>query len=76
MAANFSGLTLSTANGIMNAFNNESFLRRGQTQQDPVYLNLKSEFTQSFDFSQPGSMKIQVWKFLDHKLALKCCLEY
>jgi hypothetical protein len=63
MTANYSGLTLSTANVIMNAFNSETFLRRGQTQQDPVYLNLKSEFTQSFDFSQPGSMKIQVCNF-------------
>jgi hypothetical protein len=39
---------------------NESLMRRAQaSQQDPVFQKIKSEFTSNFDFSQPGSMKLQ-----------------
>ena len=39
---------------------NESLMRRAQaSQQDPVFQKIKSEFSSNFDFSQPGSMKLQ-----------------
>ena len=39
---------------------NESLVRRAQaTQQDPVFQKMKSEFSSSFDFTVPGSMKLQ-----------------
>jgi transformation/transcription domain-associated protein len=39
---------------------NESLIRRAQaSQQDPVFQKMKSEFTSNFDFTQPGSMKLQ-----------------
>ena len=39
---------------------NESLMRRAQaSQQDPVFQKMKSEFTSNFDFTQPGSMKLQ-----------------
>ena len=45
---------------------NESLMRRAQaSQQDPVFQKMKSEFTSNFDFTQPGSMKLQN---LIHKL--------
>ena len=43
-----------------NSAASESLVRRAQaTAQDPVFQKMKSEFTTSFDFSQPGATKLQ-----------------
>lgn len=60
----FSGnVTVATPGGVTGAYSsaaNESLMRRAQaSQQDPVFQKMKSEFTSNFDFTQPGSMKLQ-----------------
>jgi transformation/transcription domain-associated protein len=46
--------------GAYSSAANESLMRRAQaSQQDPVFQKMKSEFTSNFDFTQPGSMKLQ-----------------
>lgn len=67
---------ISSVNVTFNSAASESLARRAEaTYQDPVFKEMKEEFTKDFDFSQNNAMKLQTlifklkkWiKILDHR---------
>ena len=62
------GIGFESGSNVYSSFSSsasESLARRAQaTAQDPVFLKLKEQFVEDFDFSKPGSIKL-------HKLIVK-----